>query len=299
MHDESRNAALTLANRGTPVNGKRTRRTKAEMAVLRETIIDYLEVQRPASARNLFYKLVQDGLVGKDEKAYKNLIKLLVRMRRSGEIPYSYLTDASRTGYHVPIWRDPYDWIIEACSSYRWDMWAPIAERCEIWCESAAMLSVLHAIHRRYAVSLYPCRGFSSVSFAYEAATEAKRINPTELIIIYVGDYDYDGRNIDRALMAELRLHVGGQFPVVQRRVAVNLEQIATYNLPTRPDRKGAPSVQAEALEPNLVRRLVSDVIEEYLPADALAKAEMETQAGRETIFRAAKHSGGFPEITV
>ena len=114
-------------------------------------------------------------------------------------------------------------------------------------------------------MSLYQCRGFSSIGFACGAATEAKRLNPSELIVMYVGDFDFDGRNIDKALLRELRLHVADQFPIVEQRIAAHADQVAEFELPTRPDRTGAASVQAEALPPVLMRRLLRDAILKYL----------------------------------
>ena len=263
---------------------KRKRRTVAEMAALRARILEFLQEHHPASARNLFYRLVQDGIIEKTEKAYQNLIKLLVRMRRGGQLPYQFLADASRVGYHVYASRDTGAFVIDAAPTYRWDMWSGEPVRVEIWCESAALLTVLQPVHKELAVSLFPCRGYSSITFAFEAAQYAKRVRPSELVVIYVGDYDHDGRLIDRALLRELRHHVDDRFPVTERRVAVNEDQIAEYELPTRPDRKGADSVQAEALPPNLLRDLVRNaIVGEYLPPWKLLHAEKQTEAGRET----------------
>ena len=257
-----------------------TRRTKAQMAVLRQRCVTFLREQHPASCRNLYYRLLQDGLVEKSERAYKTLIKLLTAMRRSGEIPYAWLADATRQGHHVYTWRDPESWQRDESGYFRWDMWAPVDHRVEVWCESASLINVLWPVCHELAVSLDPCRGFSSIGFAYGAATEAKRLNPSELVILYIGDHDFDGRNIDRALLRELRLHVADQFPIIERRIAVNADQVAEFELPTRPDRKGTPSVQAEALPPVIMRRLLRDAILEYLPAGQLDKAERETEAG-------------------
>ena len=258
-----------------------TRRTAAQMAELRARIIEFLGEQHPASCRNLFYRLVQDGLVDKTEGAYKTLIKHLVNMRRSGDIPYSVVDGRHPAG--PP--RSTLGATPRAGSATNPAITAGICGRrptcrVEVWCESASLTNVLWPVCHESAVSLYPCRGFSSIGFAYGAATEAKRLDPSELIVMYVGDFDFDGRNIDKALLRELRLHVDGQFPIVEQRIAVNADQVAEFELPTRPDRTGAASVQAEALPPVLMRRLLRDAILEYLPAGQLEQAERETEAG-------------------
>ena len=261
------------------LNGRK-RRGHGEMAALRQRCIEFLTEQHPASCRNLFYRLLQDGLVEKSERSYQGLIKHLVNFRRDGTIPYGWLADATRQGYHVNTWRDPESWQQAESSYYRWDMWAAVAHRAEVWCESASLSSVLLPVCQELAVSLYPCRGFSSIGFAYSAATEAKRLNPSKLIVIYVGDFDFDGRNIDKALLKELRLHVADQFPIREQRIAVNADQVAALALPTRLDRKGNPSVQAEALPPLTMRKLLRDAIMEHLPPGSLERAQLETDAG-------------------
>ena len=284
------------------LNGTK-RRTHAEMAALRQRCVDFLNEQHPASCRNLFYRLLQDGLVEKSEKSYQGLIKHLVNFRRDGTIPYGWLSDATRQGYHVNTWRDPESWQQHESSYYRWDMWAAVSHRIEVWCESASLSSVLLPVCRELAVSLYPCRGFSSIGFAHAAATATKRLNPSKLIVLYCGDFDFDGRNIDKALLKELRLHVAGQFPIVENRIAVNADQVSALALPTRLDRKGKESVQAEALPPLTMRRLLRAAIMEYLPPGTLERAQLETDAGIDRlrlafIPHAAYSSQGTPGVS-
>jgi hypothetical protein len=62
-------------------------------------------------------------------------------------------------------------------------------------------------------------------------------------------------------------------------RVAVTTEQIAHWNLPTRPTKTsdsrarnfGDISVELDAIEPDLLRGLVKEVIEQHLPPDQFA----------------------------
>ena len=101
--------------------------------------------QHPASCRNLFYRLVQDGLVDKTEGAYKTLIKHLVNMRRSGDIPYPWLTDATRQGHHVYTWRDPEKLAARRIRLLPLGMWAGDHLSGVVWCESASLTNVLMA----------------------------------------------------------------------------------------------------------------------------------------------------------
>ena len=105
---------------------------------------------------------------------------------------------------------------------YRQDLWAAAATRCEVWCESRSIAGVIVDLCRELAVDLYPCGGFASITFAYEAAAELLTNGdgrPVELI--YIGDYDPAGVLIDRSLEAELRRHLTeGRFTAEEMRAA-------------------------------------------------------------------------------
>jgi hypothetical protein len=65
---------------------------------------------------------------------------------------------------------------------------------------------------------------------------------------------------------------------IMFERIAVNPDQIAAWNLPTRPTKQtdtrarsfGAESVELDAIEPNRLREIVERAIERHLPADQL-----------------------------
>ncbi len=45
-------------------------------------------------------------------------------MRRAGRIPYGWIADATRRGYHVTTYRDAADFIRNVARLYRANMWA-------------------------------------------------------------------------------------------------------------------------------------------------------------------------------
>lgn len=53
---------------------------------------------------------------------------------------------------------------------YRADLWQYSDYRCEVWCVSRSIASVVLKDCNELAVDLYPCGGFSSLSFVHEAA---------------------------------------------------------------------------------------------------------------------------------
>jgi hypothetical protein len=73
------------------------------------------------------------------------------------------------------------------------------------------------------------------------------------------------------------------------RRIAVNPDQIAAWNLPTWPTKQtdsrakgfGAESVELDAIEPNQLREIVEEAIEQHLPDDQLQVLEAAEQSER------------------
>lgn len=81
--------------------------------------------------------------------------------------------------------------------------------------ESRSIASVLTDQCEELAVSLYPCGGFASLSFAHAAAEEHNGDDDTRpLIVLYVGEYDPACVLMDRALERELRTHLRADIPM-------------------------------------------------------------------------------------
>ena len=138
---------------------------------------------------------------------------------------------------------------------------------------------MIEALCREYAVSLYPSGGFTSLSLGYEAAGHVLQMpgdRPVE--IVYIGDYDPAGVLIDKSIMSELQEHLGDGLTL--HRVAVTQEQIAQYDLPTKP-RKASErrepdieeTVEAEAMPVELLLRLLRQQLDVFLTDGALEKA--------------------------
>ena len=157
---------------------------------------------------------------------------------------------------------------------------------------------------QKLAAPLYPCGGFSSVSFVHEAATQHNDSDDGRpLVVFYVGDFDPAGVLIDRSLERELRKHLDSAIDLDFARIAINEEQIAQYDLPTKPrkvtDRRSpevATTVEAEAMPASALRGLLRTAIEELLPENALAVAKVAEESEREHIGRMAALFNGANE---
>jgi hypothetical protein len=235
---------------GTP--DKRRRRTRAQIEQLEKQILDVLREDKPQSIRHVFYRMTDPRLpeaVEKTDRGCDQVQDRTRKMRRSGVLPYSWITDATRRGYHVATYRDPAEFIRETASLYRRNLWQQARHYVEVWTESRSIAGVVEDDCHELCISLYPAGGFSSITLAYQAAehiawaTGQGRI-PAE--IIYIGDYDPAGVLIDVSVEKELRLHLPDGFPLNFHRLAITKQQIIDYDLPTKPrkasDRRALPA---------------------------------------------------------
>lgn len=287
---------------------KRRRRTKAAVEQLERQIRDVLAQDHPQSVRHLFYRMTDPRLpepVEKSEKGYRDVQRRVADMRRSGAIPYGWITDATRTGYFVDTWRDAGDFLRRVHGLYRTDLWRDAAACCEVWVESRSIAGVIRHDCAELAVPLYPAGGFTSISLAYESAELINLDHDgREVVIFYIGDHDPAGVLIDVALERELRRHLDPDVRLRFERIAIAPEQIEAYDLPTKPRKPGelrAPeitaTVEAEAMPAALLRAILRERIEALLPRGALEAARIAEQSERAQLARIAElleeQSGG------
>jgi hypothetical protein len=123
---------------------KRSRRTKAAVTSIRDAIRDILEGDHPQTVRQVFYALTVRGLIKKAEAEYQQtVIRLLVDMRETGDIPFYWIADNTRW-QRKPTTYVGLDACLEATANfYRRDLWAAMPVYVEVWCEKDALAGVL------------------------------------------------------------------------------------------------------------------------------------------------------------
>ena len=270
---------------------KRFRMTAADVEQVQRQILAVLETDRPQSIRHIFYRMTDPRLplpIPKTEKGYRQVQRRLVEMRRAGLIPYGWISDTTRRGYHVSTFSDAGDLITRFAGLYRADLWRDVDSHVEVWCESRSIAGVIEDTCEDLAVSLYPAGGFASLTFVYDAAQAIRRTGKGEAVIVYVGDYDPAGVLIDQKIIEELRGHLPFR-GITLRRIAVTEEQIEQYGLPTKPRKDGdmrrldiLETVEAEAMPAETLRRMLRAEIESYLPANALHAIQIAEQSERQ-----------------
>ena len=284
-----------------PRSIKKNRRTNSRLGQLDDQIVEALRECHPQSVRHVFYLMTNPRLPEPVEKTEKgvNLIKRRLKMlRRSGRVPYGWVEDMSRRGYHVATFADTADFLRRMNSLYRTDVWRDTPYYVEVWCESRSIAGVILGTCKELAVSLYPAGGErTSISFAYQAATNINESHDgREVVVFYVGDYDQAGVIIDRKVEEELRLHLNADVSLTFVRVAITKEQIEQYDLPTKPrkesDRRSPEverTVEAEAMSPPILCELLRDSIEALLPPRALLASKVAEKSERELMMQLAE----------
>lgn len=278
---------------------KRRRRTGGQIDQLDAQIVAVLEEDHPQSVRHIFYRMTDPRLaepVEKSERGYRHVQDRCVKLRRAGRIDYSWIADMSRRGYFVNTFSSAADFITRMAGHYRADLWRDADSRCEVWAESRSIASVLLDDCNEMAVDLFPCGGFSSLSFVHEAAQQHNLSDDTRpLVVLYVGDYDPAGVLIDVTLEREMRLHLRPSIDLDFRRIAINHEQVEEYGLPTKPrkagDKRSAQveyTVEAEAMPAHDLRAILRSEINGLLPQHALRVAQVAEQAERAHLARMA-----------
>jgi len=278
---------------------KRDRRTKEQIDQLDAQIFEVLREDHPQSVRHVFYRMTDPRLtepVEKSDRGYRHVQDRCVKLRRSGAAPYHWIADMSRQGYFTNTFDDAADFLRSMAGHYRADLWRDAEYRCEVWAESRSIASVMLKDCKELAVDLFPCGGFSSLSFVH-AAAQQQNISQDKrpLVVLYVGDYDPAGVLIDRALERELREHLRSDIELDFRRIAINEDQVAEFDLPTKPRKEGdkrslevAYTVEAEALPAANLRAILRVHVELLLPEHALEVAKVAEQSERQHLTRMA-----------
>jgi hypothetical protein len=281
---------------------KRARRTKAQIGQLEEQMLDVLREDQPQSVRHMFYRMTNPRLepVEKSEAGYRHVQDRLVKMRRSGAVPYGWITDATRRGYFTNTFNGTADFLRRMTGLYRADLWQHADYYCEVWVESRSIAGVIQDLCEELAVSLYPSGGFTSLTLAFEAAEAINEVHDgRDVVIFYIGDYDPAGVLIDVAIERELRQHLDRDVKLTFERIGITEQQVVDFDLPTKPRKAGERrarhilnTVEAEAMPAGLMRQLLRDRIEALLPPRALQVSKAAEASEREFLESLAEAVG-------
>jgi hypothetical protein len=271
---------------------KRVRATKAQVEERREAMLAIIYDGRPMTVRQVFYQATVRGIVEKAESGYDKVQTDLTIMRKAGELPYDWLADNTRWQRKPRTFDSVEDALRETAAFYRKSLWTSAGAYVEVWLEKDALSGVVYPVTSMYDVPLMVARGYASLSFLHQAAEYISGLSvPT--YIYHLGDFDPSGVNAGEKIEETLRELAPGA-EIYFSRLAVMPQQIADWDLPTRPTKVsdsraknfGEISVELDAIEPNQLRSLVQEAIEQHLPPEEFDVLKAAEESEREIISR-------------
>jgi hypothetical protein len=276
---------------------RRTRRTKAQLSNIRDGLYEIVMAEQPMTVRGAYYQAMVHGLVPKHDSGYRTVQRLLLAMRRDETIPYGWIADNTRWVRQPETFDSIEQAIRETQRIYRHNLWTNADTRLEVWCEKDALAGVLVDVTYPACVPLYVCRGFSSETYAYEAAQVIRqRMIPT--YVAYFGDYDGAGLTAANTLRRKLTEFVDGEVEVHFESVAVTRAQVAEWDLPTQAPEKKADRrlgltfcAELDAVPARQLRGLVQEQIARHLTPATISRVQAIEQDERDLFEKVARYA--------
>jgi hypothetical protein len=247
----------------------------------------------------MYYMAMGAGLIDKDALGQRNnymrVQRRLLQMRRDGRMPYSWITDGSRTIYGYDRFADEDAFSTYAANIYRKDYWLESPVRVEVWVEKDAMAGKLMPVVRdEYGLDLYVSRGFASETYLQEAGAHI-RSDGRPTYVYLLTDFDASGMGIAETVKERLA-EMACPVDVFVERIAATSEQIEEYGLITQPvtrsdtrarnfiQRFGTETIELDAIPASEIRRLVREAIERHMDPRRLALLQMVEEEERDGI---------------
>jgi len=228
-----------------------------------DEILEFFESEgvKP-TVRTIFYQLVARGVLPLTRSRYKQLSRKLVEARMKGRYSWDFVEDKVRsvigflydlypsddepkffeTSLQLELEKLDIERMIEEIfhrlkPTIDLGRWAKQPYAVEIWIEKEALSSTIVNWTRNLEIPVKICKGYPSWTFIYKNVQEIKYTlrHHDKIAILYLGDLDPSGVDIERFLKKALEYFQIPKGKVEFKRIAVTQEQIEKYNLPPRP----------------------------------------------------------------
>jgi len=243
----------------------------------------------------VFYRVMSVGAVEKSEKAYNAVQREVLKLRRSGDLPYEWIADGTRWHLKSPSWSSVDEALEDAAASYRRALWHDQDAYVEVWSEKEAISSIVSGITDSWDVPLMIARGFASESFLWSTAATIRAVSkPT--FVYQLGDHDPSGVAAWEHVQKRLR-DFAPDIDITFERIAVTPAQIEELNLPTRPTKSSdsrsrnfsGESVEVDAIPTSVLVPIVENAILRHIDPDALDVTRMVEAYEREGLTAMAQ----------
>ncbi|WP_293750329.1 hypothetical protein [uncultured Paraglaciecola sp.] len=261
----------------------------------------------PLTIRQIFYRLVARGVIGKDEKSYKSLCECLNKARRASFISFDDIRDDGFSAFNWVGYNNYDQWIrttIHCAENLELDKQRDQKTRLVVWCEAGGMVPQLERFVKELSIPVVSSGGFDSLSTKKVMASELSRIvtDGQDIRVLHIGDYDPSGVTIFTALAEDVSAFAKADSGVTMsfERIAVLPEHIDEYNLPTSPPKitdvrrqfTDDRTTQCEALKPETLKRILLSAIHRYVDEDTFQDAVFEQREARVDAISTLKQLG-------
>ena len=242
----------------------------------------------PTSNRFLFYELEGRGIVSKEQKGKRrpdqDMTEALTQLRESGQIPWNWIVDETRSLESFIGSATIKDWMLKALPAATLDPWN--GEAPMILTESRSLAGVLRNQVYQYGAQVAPTNG-QCAGFLHTEVSP--RLRPYHQIL-YLGDFDLCGNDIEANTRRVLEREVG---ELQWERLALTGEQVEAYQLPKiiktdrrfKDDHGRHEAVETEALSQRVIVDILRTRLEELLP-EPLERVHERAEAQRTIVRR-------------
>ena len=275
---------------------------------MKEILSEYSD---PLTVRQLYYQLVSRQKIGNKQTYYQKVSRDITTARENGEIDPDRIEDRGREASEGDYWidqdaeafiQDQIRFLNDKYLWYNYPKWVNQPNYIEVWCEKQALQRIVSDIASQYGVISCVAKGFSSFTFAHDAARRFyhKQEKGKSCKILYFGDFDPSGEDMVRDLLE--RIHRYGAENVTIEKCALTKDQVIEFNLPSDPVKSGTPEkrgdpraakfiqkygdmcVELDALPPDILRSLIDAAIRTSINWDIWSKNHADHEAERSQI---------------
>lgn len=267
-----------------------------------DIINSYDERGYDLTLRQVYYQFVSRAWIPNDDKQYKRLGSIISEARRAGLIDWNKIIDRTRYVRNPSFWSSPASLVGSCANQFDVDWWSNQEYRPEVWVEKDALVGVLEVACQPWNCPYFSCRGYTSDSEIWSAAQRMRnhvREGKTP-IVFHLGDHDPSGIDMSRDIADRLKLFSRSDIEV--KRIALNMDQIETYNPPPNPaktsdvryqgyqEQYGDESWELDALNPETITELIATEMRLIVDQVAWDESERERDEGCELLSKVSKN---------
>lgn len=241
--------------------------------------------------RQLYYQFVSRKFIRNKHSEYKRLGLAMNVGRLAGLVDWDSISDRTRFLRDYGYFSDVASYIDNVQGGYAEDIWSDQNSYVEVWIEKDALIGVIERSCHKWRVPYFSCRGNNSQSEMYIAGRRLldKQNEGKDVTILHLGDHDPNGMDMSRDNQERLEMFMGNDDWTFNR-IALNMDQISTYNPPPDPVKLtdtraqgyvrkfGHDCWELDALDPDVISKLVGTHISKLVNKKKFnARIEQET----------------------